>query len=62
VNAVDVIFKKDNGLRKTLETLKEDPCIPSDTKASIHGSLPRQLSSLFNFDMTRKRLVLLETF
>jgi len=32
VKAVDVIFEKATELRKTLETLKDDPLIPSDVK------------------------------
>ena len=59
VKAVDVILEKANELRKTLETLKDDPCIPSDTKARIRGILQRQFSSqrvLFNLNMTQKLL------
>ena len=38
VKAVDVIFEKATELRKTLETLKDDPLIPSDVKQNPWNS------------------------
>ena len=55
VKAADVIFDKSAKLRTTLEMLKEDQSISSDTKIRIQGILKHQLSSLpvlFNLNVT----------
>lgn len=65
VKAVNIIFDKFVELRSTLETLKKDPSVTADTKATIQGILKRQLSSLevlFNLNVTRKLIALLEKF
>ena len=65
VKAANVVFEKTVEVRRTLETLASDPSISADTKARIKGILKHQLSSLhimFNLNVARKLIVLLEKF
>ncbi|XP_028414347.1 uncharacterized protein LOC114537506 [Dendronephthya gigantea] len=65
VKAADVIFEKTSELRATLEEMKTDVNLSADTKTRIKGVLKKQLSSLpvlFNLNVSRKLLVLLEKF
>ena len=65
VKAADVIFEKTAELRTILEMLKNDPSISADTKMRFKGILKSQLSSLevlFDFNVTRKLVCLLEKF
>ena len=65
VKAADVIFDKTLELRKTLEILQNDKNVSADTKSRIQGILKKQFSSLevlFNLNVTRKLVVLLEKF
>ena len=60
-----MVFEKTVEVRRTLETLVSDPSISADTKARIKGILKHQLSSLhilFNLNVARKLIVLLEKF
>ena len=67
VKAANVVFEKTVEVRRRSETLAlvSDPSISADTKARIKGILKHQLSSLhvvFNLNVARKLIVLLEKF
>ena len=60
-----MVFETTVEVRRTLETLASDQSISADTKARIKGILKHQLSSLhilFNLNVKRKPIVLLEKF
>ena len=65
VKAANVVFEKTVKVHRTLGMLVSDLVTSADTNARIEGILKHQLSSLhtlFNLNVTRKLIVLLEKF